>query len=126
MDLVFMLVITASRIFSAVAVVAEDDVVVKCPESVDGQAVYLPHPTDCRKFYECQNDIPVLMECPPSLFFDPTINVCNYPELVNCKQPTTTRSQSTTTLPATPTTKSPKSTTSIQRPLSEFTIQLRN
>jgi len=109
MDLVFLLVITASRIFPAAVAAADDVAVVECPESEDGQAVYLPHPTDCRKFYGCQNHIPVLMECPPSLYFDPTINVCNYPELVDCKQPnstTTTKSptSSTTGLPVTTTT----------------------
>jgi len=115
MDLVFLLVITASRVFPAA--VAAADVVVECPESEDGQAVYLPHPTDCRKFYECQNAIPVLMECPPSLYFDPTINVCNYPELVDCKQPTSTTKKSptstTTALPATTTTKLPTNTTAL-------------
>jgi len=110
MDLVFLLVITASRIFPAAAVAAADDVaVVECPESEDGQAVYLPHPTDCRKFYGCQNHIPVLMECPPSLYFDPTINVCNFPEMVDCKQPTSTTKKS----PTSTTTKLPTNTTAL-------------
>jgi len=117
MDLVFLLVITASRIFPAAVAVADDVAVVECPESEDGQAVYLPHPTDCRKFYGCQNHIPKLMECPPSLYFDPTINVCNYPELVDCKQPTSTTKKSptstTTALPATTTTKLPTNTTAL-------------
>jgi len=117
MDLVFLLVITASRIFPAAVAAADDVAVVECPESEDGQAVYLPHPTDCRKFYGCQNAIPVLMECPPSLYFDPTINVCNYPELVDCKQPTSTTKKSptstTTALPATTTTKLPTNTTAL-------------
>jgi len=117
MDLVFLLVITASRIFPAAVAAADDVAVVECPESEDGQAVYLPHPTDCRKFYGCQNHIPVLMECPPSLYFDPTINVCNYPELVDCKQPTSTTKKSptstTTALPATTTTKLPTNTTAL-------------
>jgi len=117
MDLVFLLVITASRIFPAAVAAADDVAVVECPESEDGQAVYLPHPTDCRKFYGCQNHIPMLMECPPSLYFDPTINVCNYPELVDCKQPTSTTKKSptstTTALPATTTTKLPTNTTNL-------------
>jgi chitinase len=57
---------------------------VVCPESVDGLAVFVPHPTDCSKYYACQGSCPILMECPPGLFFDPSISVCNYPQFVQC------------------------------------------
>merc|ERR1719244_2431434 len=61
--------------------------VIQCPESTDGFPVYLAHPTDCTKFYECHDEEPILMECAPPLYFDPRIDVCNYPELVDCKMP---------------------------------------
>merc|ERR1719244_2496121 len=53
---------------------------IQCPESTDGYPVYVAHPTDCTKFYECHDDEPILMECAPPLYFDPKIDVCNYPE----------------------------------------------
>ena len=69
---------------------------VVCPESDDGFPVFLPHPTDCTKYYECQNDWPILMDCAPPLFFDPRLNVCNWPELVDCKMPATNEEPVTT------------------------------
>eukprot|EP00092_Neocalanus_flemingeri_P005584 GFUD01006016.1.p1 GENE.GFUD01006016.1~~GFUD01006016.1.p1 ORF type:complete len:276 (+),score=87.17 GFUD01006016.1:66-893(+) len=57
---------------------------VVCPESTDGLVVFVPYPTDCSKYYACHGTLPILMECPPDLFFDPTLNVCNYPEFVDC------------------------------------------
>merc|ERR1712107_307253 len=70
---------------------------VECPESTDGFPVFLPHPTDCTKYYECQGDWPILMECAPPLYFDPSISVCNWPNMVDCQQPTTEEPATTTT-----------------------------
>merc|ERR1711962_848245 len=61
------------------------DVPVECPESVDGFPVFVPHPTDCTKSYECQKDWPILMECAPPLYFDPSISACNWPSQVDCQ-----------------------------------------
>merc|ERR1711962_211194 len=58
---------------------------VECPESVDGFPVFVPHPTDCTKYYECQKDWPILMECAPPLYFDPSISACNWPSQVDCQ-----------------------------------------
>merc|ERR1719300_701054 len=58
---------------------------VECPESVDGFPVFVPHPTDCPKYYECQKDWPILMECAPPLYFDPSISACNWPSQVDCQ-----------------------------------------
>ena len=64
-----------------------------CPVSEDGHPVSYPHPTDCSMFYQCDaGGIPVLMSCPDGLFFDPSLNVCNWPDLVNCNSGTTTPS----------------------------------
>merc|ERR1719348_1689947 len=57
---------------------------VECPEAGAGDP-YVPHPTDCGLFYQCNGDIPILMECPDGLYFDPSLNVCNWPDLVNCQ-----------------------------------------
>merc|ERR1711953_1587196 len=74
---------------------AEFDVV--CHESQDGYAVFVPHPYDCGLYYECVNLTPMLMSCPSGLYFDFRINVCNWPEFVDCPEPTTTTTTSTTT-----------------------------
>ncbi|XP_025832634.1 chitin-binding domain protein cbd-1 [Agrilus planipennis] len=55
-----------------------------CP-AVDplGHSVYLPHKSDCSKFYECSNGVPVEQSCPNGLLFNPKLNVCDYPENVH-------------------------------------------
>merc|ERR1712013_922793 len=57
---------------------------VVCPDSADGLTVFVPLPTDCSKFFACHGSRPILMECPPGLVFDPALNVCNYPQFVDC------------------------------------------
>merc|ERR1711942_334370 len=57
---------------------------VVCPDSADGLTVFVPHPTDCSKYFACHGSRPILMECPPGLVFDPALNVCNYPQFVDC------------------------------------------
>ena len=69
---------------------------VVCPDSEDGNAVFVPHPTDCGLYYECVGNSPVLMSCPGDLFFDPSLNVCNWPEFVDC-EPQTEEPETTTT-----------------------------
>ena len=39
---------------------------------------------DCDSFYKCANGVPQAFECPPGLYFDPKLNVCNWPENVDC------------------------------------------
>merc|ERR1712020_476707 len=57
---------------------------VVCHESEDGYAVFVPHPYDCSLYYECVDLTPVLMSCPAGLYFDSRIDVCNWPENVDC------------------------------------------
>merc|ERR1712013_650724 len=57
---------------------------VVCPDSADGLTVFVPLPTDCSKFFACHGSRPILMECPQGLVFDPALNVCNYPQFVDC------------------------------------------
>merc|ERR1712058_223576 len=67
-----------------------DDVI--CTESVDGYPVFIPHPTECNLYYMCAALTPVLMSCPGELFFDPSLNVCNWPDQVDCQAQTEERS----------------------------------
>ena len=55
---------------------------VECPE--DG-APFVPHPTNCSLYYQCNGDLPILMDCPDGLYFDPQLNVCNWPDQVDCQ-----------------------------------------
>merc|ERR1711915_833814 len=70
---------------------------VVCPPSEDGSTVFVPHPTDCNLYYICVDEMPFLMQCPGDLYFDSVINICNWPDLVDC-EPQTTGSQETTTI----------------------------
>jgi len=70
---------------------------VVCPPSEDGSTVFVPHPTDCNLYYICVEEMPFLMQCPGDLYFDSVINICNWPDLVDC-EPQTTGSQDTTTI----------------------------
>ena len=74
----------------------EPDVV--CPEAVDvdGLAVFVPHPTDCGLYYQCVGLQPVLMSCPPGLYWDPSLNVCNWPDNVDCNPETDPAPETTT------------------------------
>jgi len=50
----------------------------------DPQAYLVAHPSDCTKFYSCQNlgwrggYIAHLMDCPPTTGFDTKLRICNY------------------------------------------------
>merc|ERR1711971_725566 len=79
---------------------------VVCPQSVDvdGNSVFVPHPTDCGLYYQCVGLQPVLMSCPPGLWWDTSLNVCNWPEAVDCspatQAPETTETEEETTTEA--------------------------
>jgi len=72
----------------------EIDVV--CPESEDGFPVYVPHPTDCSLYYQCIGSNPTLMSCPDGLYFDSSLNVCNWPQFVDCDNGSTEKPETTT------------------------------
>merc|ERR1712110_1255190 len=86
-----------------------------CYESEDGYAVFVPHPYDCSLYYECRGRTPVLMSCPAGLYFDSRINVCNWPEYVDCDE-STTSTTTTTTASTTTTETSTNSTTTTTSP----------
>ena len=56
---------------------------IECPEW-NGEIIFIPDPTDCEKYFICTPSGPEPQSCPPGLWFDPTLNVCNWPELVDC------------------------------------------
>jgi len=60
----------------------KNDADVVCPDSEED--VFVPHPTECGLYYQCVGNNPVLMSCPDGLFFDPSLNICNWPDLVDC------------------------------------------
>ena len=61
----------------------KNDADVVCPDSEED--VFVPHPTECGLYYQCVGNNPVLMSCPDGLFFDPSLNLCNWPDLVDCE-----------------------------------------
>jgi len=76
---------------------------VVCPPSEDGFPVFLPHPTNCRLYYLCMYDWPIPMSCRWGLYFDPELNVCNFPYLVDCASHTTDAPKNSTSGPVKPT-----------------------
>ena len=55
----------------------------KCPAKDGKDSVYIPH-EDCTKFWQCSNGVPYLFDCPANLHFNPTLNVCDWPEQAGC------------------------------------------
>uniref|UniRef100_A0AC34GRS2 Chitin-binding type-2 domain-containing protein n=1 Tax=Panagrolaimus sp. ES5 TaxID=591445 RepID=A0AC34GRS2_9BILA len=45
---------------------------------------YIPNEKDCNSFYRCVWDILEMMRCPSGTVFNPKINVCDYPNQVQC------------------------------------------
>jgi len=67
-------------------------------QCVDGD--YYSNETDCGAFYQCSNGELIEQRCPGVLYFNPELNVCDYPENVECGgtiEPTTTRRSTTAT-----------------------------
>merc|ERR1711973_728428 len=58
---------------------------VQCKPSEDGKPVFIPHPFECAKYFECQfQGGAISMSCPDGLVFDPDLEICNWPWLVDC------------------------------------------
>nr|AFD28282.1 chitin-binding protein [Holotrichia oblita] len=55
-----------------------------CP-AVNGEVdVLLPDAENCAIFYKCDNGVPVVQDCPDGLLFNAKLDVCDWPENVNC------------------------------------------
>ncbi len=46
--------------------------------------ILLPNPLDCSTFYSCSGGVPILMFCPPGLLFNDKLDVCDWPQNVDC------------------------------------------
>ncbi|OXA64052.1 Endochitinase [Folsomia candida] len=52
-----------------------------CQDRIDGA---YPHPHDCSLYINCANNEMSVIKCPPPTLFDPILQVCNFPEFVDC------------------------------------------
>ncbi|XP_074042671.1 uncharacterized protein [Leptinotarsa decemlineata] len=80
-----------------------------CPASGSKQIMY---PADCSKYYQCENGIKELKDCPESLFFNIDNGLCDFMDQTNCQGPT---AKPTVPIPATTVT-TPKTTTTTVNP----------
>jgi len=55
-----------------------------CPNEVCG-ATNVPNPDDCGSYCKCENGIGSWKPCPPGLFFNPAIEICDWPINSNCE-----------------------------------------
>ncbi|XP_015121317.1 uncharacterized protein LOC107044082 [Diachasma alloeum] len=55
-----------------------------CPIQDPKYAVHLAH-SHCSKFCKCSHGVPTLIPCPPGLYFNPELEVCDWPQQANCK-----------------------------------------
>merc|ERR1719228_3127178 len=106
---------------------SNQDFDVVCPESQDGYSEFVPHPTDCTLYYQCFGLTPILMSCPEGLFFDPSVDVCNWPDQVDCKQqteaPETTTVEEETTTAEEETTTVEEETTTVQEETTKAEVE---
>lgn len=58
----------------------------ECPKEDGEVPTILPDSEDCSKFYICSFGVAIECECPSGLLYDAVIEVCDYPENVNCIQ----------------------------------------
>lgn len=56
------------------------------PQDCAGQpdGTYIRDPYDCASFYTCDNGIALKQHCPKDLLFNTELNVCDYPQNVDC------------------------------------------
>lgn len=65
---------------------------VKCPPDVIGLR---EHPTDCRKFLNCNNGVMFIQDCGPGTAFNPSISACDHIYKVDCNRHQTITNQNT-------------------------------
>jgi len=83
---------------------------------------FIPH-ENCSLFYQCSNGEPILQYCPTGYYFNPNLDICDFPQNVpECQGgtrpppgPTTSTPNATTSFPTT-TTEIPTSTTTTDQP----------
>ncbi|XP_046994269.1 chitin-binding domain protein cbd-1-like [Schistocerca americana] len=57
-----------------------------CPQNEDENSIakHLPHASNCSQFCKCDHGNPVTFDCPAGLHFNPTLEVCDWPENAGC------------------------------------------
>nr|ABP97092.1 antibacterial peptide Cp6 [Copris tripartitus] len=90
------------------SVLLKTDAVPTCPSVNEDMATLLPHESDCTKFYKCETGVPIVYDCPPTLYFNPVLKVCDFPEEAGCGSGNG-GSGSTTSTPTTGTTQTTSS-----------------
>ncbi|MBD2518709.1 chitin binding domain-containing protein [Nostoc sp. FACHB-973] len=58
-----------------------------CPPLVPEYTVHLPDSERCDSFYKCDYSGPVFFTCPAGLYFNPELEVCDWPQNVDCRTP---------------------------------------
>ncbi|ODN00760.1 putative chitinase 3 [Orchesella cincta] len=53
----------------------------EAPDCPTTGVIYIPH-EDCTKYYVCDNGLPIEQVCPPPLYFNPSLDQCDFPENV--------------------------------------------
>ncbi|XP_050097745.1 peritrophin-1-like [Anopheles aquasalis] len=63
-----------------------DGLAYDCPPVYDpDHMVYIPHGTDCTKYFICDPyGVPLQQNCPPGLHWSEVVNYCDFPELAQC------------------------------------------
>ncbi|CAL4154179.1 unnamed protein product [Meganyctiphanes norvegica] len=61
-----------------------EEISAKCPANDGANPTYFADPEDCSKFCECSGGTAYVHNCLPGLYFDATLNVCNWPVNVDC------------------------------------------
>ncbi|XP_046994268.1 mucin-19-like [Schistocerca americana] len=63
-----------------------------CPQYEDENSIakHLPHATNCSQFCKCDHGKPVTFDCPAGLHFNPTLEVCDWPDQAGCSAPSST------------------------------------
>jgi hypothetical protein len=56
----------------------------ECPPQVDQNLTLISNPDNCSSYYECDNGVPVLMDCPATLYFCTEENACTWIWEPNC------------------------------------------
>uniref|UniRef100_A0A182IPU8 Chitin-binding type-2 domain-containing protein n=1 Tax=Anopheles atroparvus TaxID=41427 RepID=A0A182IPU8_ANOAO len=58
-----------------------------CPAEYDpDHMVYIPHESDCGKYYICDPyGVPLVQQCPAGLHWNPLVSYCDFPELSPCQ-----------------------------------------
>jgi len=62
----------------------------KCPEVWDQTVeVFLPNRSNCTEYFHCVHGTPVQMACPHDLYWDQSMQFCNFPYLIDPPCPDT-------------------------------------